>query len=123
KGKDEKIEGGIENNGESAKNHELQKNMAACRGDELWNEGKEEKSRLGIEDFGENPLTKCACRRWLRCGDGRLGISRANHADAKPNEITGACLSHSVKSNGRSGKDAGDPARGREGVDESGATG
>src|SRR6266446_5655205 len=119
KDNDEKIGSGIEDHRESAKNHELQKDMAAVWGDELRNEGEEKKSRLGIENFGENALTKCARRGRLRGADGHLRIARADHANAEPNEIRGTRVFDGVKCNGGSSEDRGDAERGGQDMEES----
>jgi len=118
KDNDQKIGGGVEEHGESAKNHKLQENVAAFGRDELRNEGKEKQSRLRVENFGENPLTKSALRR-LRCADGHLRISRADHTDAEPNEIRGTRVFDGVKCHGGSRQDRGDAERGGEDVEES----
>jgi len=116
---DEKIGGGIEEDGESAENHELQENVAAFGRDELRNEGKEKQSRLRVENFGENPLTKGVRRNGLRGTDDHFRISRANHADAEPNEIGGTGVLDGMKCHGGSRQDRGDAERGGEDVEES----
>jgi len=118
KDNDEKIGGGIKEHAEDAENHELQENMAAFGRDELRNEGKEKQGRLRVENFRENPLTKSALRR-LRRADGHLRISRADHADAEPNEIRGTRVFDGVKCQGGSGEDRGDAERGGQDMEES----
>ena len=113
-----KIGGGIEEYRESAENQELQKNMAPLRGDELRNEGEEKQSRLWVENFGENPLSKRAVRR-LQCADSHFRISRADHADAKPNQIRSARKLDGMKCYSGSGKDRGHAERGGQDMEES----
>src|SRR6202158_4087655 len=113
-----KIGGGIEEYRESAENQELQKNMAPFRGDELRNEGEEKQSRLWVENFGKNPLPKRAMRG-LQCADSHFRISRADHANAKPNQIRSAGKLDGVKCHGRSGKERGHAERGGQNMEES----
>jgi len=113
-----KIGGRIEDHRESPENQELQKNMAAFGGDELRDEGQEKQSRLWVENLGENSLPKRALRG-LQYADSHFRISRADHADAEPNQIRSACKLDGVKCHGGSGKDRGDAERGGQDMEES----
>src|SRR5882757_2100918 len=93
--------------------------MAALGRDELRNEGKEKQGGLGVEDFRENALTKGARRGGLRCADEQLRISRANHADAEPDKISGARVLDGMKGNGGSGEDCRDAEGGSEYMEKS----
>src|SRR5207302_5962187 len=97
-----KIGGGIEQHGQSAENYELKENVTPLRRNELRNEGKKKQSRLRVEHFGENPLTKGSRGGGLRCADYHLYISRANHSNTQPYEIRGARVFDGVKRYGRS---------------------
>ncbi len=119
KDNDEKIGGGIEEHRESTKNHELQENVAAFGRDELRNEGKEKQSGLGVENFGENALTKGAGRGGLRSADSPFLIPRANHADAEPDEICSARVLDGVEGYGGSSEDRRDAEGGSEDVEKS----
>src|SRR6267142_1307567 len=79
--------------------------MAALRRNELRNEGKEKQSGLGVENFGENALTKGAGRGGLRSADSRFLIPRANHADAEPDEICSARVFDGVEGHGGGSED------------------
>jgi hypothetical protein len=114
---DEKIGGGIEGDGERAKNRKLEEYVAVLGRDELRDEGEKEESGFGIEDFGENALAKSAMR-WGKSARGKLGIARADHADAEKNEINGACEFDGVKSNSGGGENGGDACGGGENVNE-----
>src|SRR5260370_7965896 len=92
--------------------------MAALRRDELRNEGQEEQSRLRVENFGENPLTKSA-RGGLRCADHHFRISRADHPDAEPNEIRGTRILDGVKCDSGSSQNPGDAERSGQDLEES----
>jgi len=119
-GKDnhKKIGGSIEQHGQSAENHELNENMTLLRGDELRNEGKKKQSRLRVEHFGENPLTKSARCGGLRCADYHLCISSADHSNTQPYEIRCARVFDGVKRYGRSRQDRGDAEGGGENMEE-----
>ncbi len=119
-GKDnhKKIGGGIERHGESAENDELKENVTPLGRNELREERQEKERGLWVENFSENPLTKGALRR-LRWADGHLRISRADHADAEPNEIRGTRVLDGVKCQGGSSKDRGDSERGGQDMEES----
>src|SRR6266704_1347188 len=93
--------------------------MAALRRDELRNEGEEKQSRLRVESFRENPLTKGARRRGLRCANDHFRISRADHPDAEPNEIRGTRVLDGVKRHSGSSKDRGDAERSGQDMEES----
>src|ERR1700731_562031 len=83
---DDEIRGGVENDRDRAENHELQKNVAAVRVDELRDEGQEEQSGLRIEGFGEDALTECPLG-WRRDCHGEFRMASTDHADAEPDEI------------------------------------
>src|SRR5260370_27894650 len=92
--------------------------MAAVRRDELRNEGEEEQSRLRVENFGENPLTKGARRGGLRCAGDYFRISREDHPDAEPNKIRGTCVLDGVKCHSGSSKNRGDAQRSGQHLEE-----
>ena len=118
KDNDKKIRGGVEEHGESTEKNELQENMTAVGRDELGNEGKEKQRRLRVENFGENALTKCAPCGGLRCADDHFHISRADHANAKPNKIRGTRVLDGVKCYSRGSKDCRDAKRGGQDMEE-----
>src|SRR2546429_2342446 len=92
--------------------------MTLLRGDELRNEGKKKQSRLRVEHFGENPLTKGSRGGGLRCANEHFRISRANHADAKPNEIGGTRVFDGMKCHRGSSKDCGDAKGGGQNMEK-----
>jgi len=96
---DQEIGGGVERDRNDTKDGELKKDVATFGSDELRDEGEEKESGFGIEGFGENALAESAACGRLGIG-GQLGIARANHFDAKKNEISGACVFYGVESDG-----------------------
>src|SRR2546421_12979054 len=92
--------------------------MTLLRGDELRNEGKKKQSRLRVEHFGENPLTKGSRGGGLRCANEHFRISRANHADAKPNEKGGTRVFDGLKCHSGSSTDCGDAKGGGQNMAE-----
>src|SRR5882672_6909092 len=93
--------------------------MAALRRNELRNEGKEKQSGLGVENFGENALTKNAGRGGLRSADNPFLIPRANHADAEPDKIYSARILDNVEGYGGSSEDRKDAEGSSEDMEKS----
>ncbi len=129
-GYDEEVGGGVEADGENAKDGELEEDVAAFGCDELRNEGEEEEGRLGIESFGEDALTERRRRGWLEsvaCWSGSLvgdifrkrSVAGADHFYAEEDEIGGTGVLNGVESYGGSGEDGGDSEGGGEDVEES----
>lgn len=142
-GDDEKVGGGVESDRDDAEYGELQEDLAAIGSDELRNEGEEEESCFGIEGFGEHSLFESArfwCwggwRKgvgfWCRIPSGifrrrsfrrrafRHGqVARADHFDAKEDQVGGASVLDGVESDGRGGEDGGNSGGGGENMEES----
>ena len=114
----EEVGGGIETDGKSAEKKELKKDVTAAGHDELRNERKEKERGFGIEDFGENALTK-GMVSGLSGTDDQLRIAGADHADAEPNEISGTGVLDGMKRDGGSGEDRGNAQSGGEDVEKS----
>ena len=116
-GDDEEVGGSVEGDGDGAENGELEKDVAVLGSNELRDEREKEECGFGIEDFGEDALTKGVARRGKRTS-GKLGVARADHANAKKNEIGGAGKLDRVKGQGGSGKNSGNTGSGGKNVDE-----
>lgn len=98
----------IQNDSDCAENKELQEDMPELRGDELGNEREKEESRLGIEHFRDNALNESAARK-NKCSDRQFGVPGSDHANAKPDEVSGSCVLDRVECDRGRGEDGGDP--------------
>lgn len=119
------VAGGAHAGEENAEGKDLHCDMAAHGIDELGNECKEEKGRLGIEHVDDDALAEDASETVVRCGSiGSRGerFLAAKALDAEKNEISGAKIFDDAERGGGGNQKSGEADGGCGGMDQSADT-